>query len=335
MKPIFIGGCSRSGTTLLGAMLGSHSECLCVPESQFKIDVLRYSYQNKRDSDIEYILDKIKNHWRFKLDFNIDLGSVPLAEIGSSFPELIRWIVHKYGEKLGKLNPNIWVDHTPSNIRYVATLFQHFPEAKIIHIVRDGRAVAASIMRLDWGPNTINTAAHFWIDRVAYGLAAESFWGGGRVMRITYEELVKEPEITLKRLCRWLDIDYQNGMVKANDFIVPEYVAGQHALIGKLPNAERINAWEKVLTPRQIEVFESLTCDFLRYFGYAPKYGLKARSMTRMERFIWGIRGMFMRYVINKIRYKVRIQKVNIKDSLNRINKREDSEPSHFFHHKR
>ena len=318
MKAIFIGGCSRSGSTLLGAMLGSHTECLCIPESQFKIDVLRYSYQDKSDSNVQHFINKIKRHERFKLGFDVDLDSALLPENGSSFPGLIRSIVRKYGEKRGKFNPKIWIDHTPSNIRHVSTLFELFQEAKMIHIVRDGRAVAASIMRLDWGPNTINKAAHFWVERVAYGLAAESFWGQKRVMRITYEELVKEPEVTLKGLCRWLDIDYQNAMLQANGFIVPEYVLEQHGLIGKLPDSGRINAWEKVLSARQIEVFERLTSDFLLYLGYPLKYGLKARSMTGMERVIWAIREILMGGVVNKIRYKLRTKKANIKGRFNR-----------------
>jgi hypothetical protein len=41
MKPVFVGGCDRSGTTPLGAILGAHPECACVPESQFVLDVLR------------------------------------------------------------------------------------------------------------------------------------------------------------------------------------------------------------------------------------------------------------------------------------------------------
>ncbi|MBD3360653.1 hypothetical protein GF366_02510, partial [Candidatus Peregrinibacteria bacterium] len=41
MKYIFIGGCPRSGTTMLGSLLGAHPEALCIPESQFKTDVMR------------------------------------------------------------------------------------------------------------------------------------------------------------------------------------------------------------------------------------------------------------------------------------------------------
>jgi hypothetical protein len=315
MVPIFIGGCSRSGTTLLGAMLGAHSECLCVPESQFKIKAYR-SFENDRDGgSMMRVLDKIKKDWRFQLGYEIELKSVPLEKIGSSYSELIKWIVRKYGEKQGKLNPRIWVDHTPSNIRYAATLFELFPESKMIHMVRDGRAIAASVMRLDWGPNTISKASHYWIERLAYGLAAESFWGEKRVMRVKYEKLVKEPEATLKELCRWLDIDYQKEMANAGGFVAPEYASGQFALVGKPPDAERINDWEKSLTPRQIEVFERSTRELLRYLGYTPKYGLKARAITGMESFIWGIKELLME-AINKIRYRARIQRFNMKKRL-------------------
>lgn len=311
MVPVFIGGCDRSGTTLLGALLGSHSECLCVPESQFKIEMLRYTDWHKGDVDIVNVLKLTRNLFRFKLwGIDIELDSVPLKQIGSSYPELINWIVKKYGEKHGKPNPSIWVDHTPSNTRYASTLFGLFPEARMIHIVRDGRAVASSIMPLEWGPNTINNAARYWVEKVAYGLAAELFWGEKRVQRIMYEELVQSPETTLKEMCCWLNIDYQNNVIKACEFIVPRYTRSQHALVGKKPNAERASAWEKELTHRQIEVFENLTGDFLNHLRYRPSYGAKARPMTKLERRILRIKETLMRHVINKIRYRGRIHKM-------------------------
>lgn len=180
----------------------------------------------------------------------------------------------------------------------------------MIHIVRDGRTVAASLMRLDWGPNTINKAAHFWIEKVSYGLGAESFWGEERVRRVRYEDLVEDPEKTLKTLCRWLNIDYQSEMIKGSGFIPPEYTSEQHALVGRPLSVQRISAWEKELTPRQVEIFETITGDFLLYLGYVPKYGLRARSTTTMERLILGIREMFIRF-INRVRYQFRIQRLS------------------------
>lgn len=269
MVPVFIGGCERSGTTLLGAMLGTNSECLWTPKSQFKIDALCSFEWSRNGVNIPYALNVIKNHQRFKLGFDINLVSMLPEEIEFSYPELIKWIVKRYGEKHGKSNPKMWIDHTPTNLVYANILFDLFPEAKMIHIVRDGRAVAASLlMHLDWRPNTINKAAHFWIEKVSYGLGAESFWGEERVRQVRYEDLVEDPEKTLKTLCCWLNIDYQSEMIKGSGFIPPEYTSEQHALVGRPLSVHRISAWEKELTPQQVEIFETITGDFLLYLGY-------------------------------------------------------------------
>lgn len=304
MKPVFIGGCDRSGTTMLGAMLGMHTECLTVPESQFKIDVLRNVNLNEDKANLLSVLNMIKKHPRFRL-WSLDIDSTPISE-DTSCSQLIEWIVKKYGEKVGKETCRVWVDHTPANIRYGTTLLNLFPEAKMVHIVRDGRAVASSIMRLDWGPNTIIEAARWWVEKVGYGLAAESSWGS-QIIRLKYEDLVSEPEHTLKTLCAFLNIDYQASMVAGHGFKVPAYTAKQHVLVGKKPDVKRVNAWKEELTPRQVEIFESLTGDFLSYLGYDLKYGVKARKPTTGERLRSDIRELYKKWVINKFRHRRRV----------------------------
>ena len=57
----------------------------------------------------------------------------------------------------GSLNHHLdfkyWVDHTPVNLKFFMHLVKHYERAKFIHIVRDGRAVASSVIPLEWGPN--------------------------------------------------------------------------------------------------------------------------------------------------------------------------------------
>ena len=77
---------------------------------------------------------------------------------------MIEWIVKKYGKHVGKPDPRIWVDHTPQNLIHAKLLVDLFPDARMIHIVRDGRAVANSLMRVDRGPNNIEDAANFWVN---------------------------------------------------------------------------------------------------------------------------------------------------------------------------
>lgn len=309
MKPVFIGGAGRSGTTLLGAMLGMHSECLTVPESQFKIDMLRFPQAQPGVMDPLPVLNMIREHRRFKL-WSLDLGEalVPGETIGSSYQELLEWIVGKYGGQSGKAGYSLWVDHTPDNIRYATTLLNLFPEAIMIHIVRDGRAVASSIMPLDWGPNTIVGAAHAWVESMAHGLAAEVAWKT-KCLRISYEDLVMKPEDTLRTICRHLCIEYQPCMIEARGYNVPYYSAEQHELIGQKPDPTRALGWEKELTPREIEIFESLTGDFLAYFGYDMKYGTKARPPTGRELVSCQVRELFQRWCVNRFLFHRRMRR--------------------------
>ena len=306
-KQIFIGGCERSGTTLLGAMLGENSRCICTPESPFKIAVLAAHPEFKESPEAHVVLQEIKNNWRFKIwNFNINFNSTFIPKSVISYADILAWLVKKYAEHIGKDNVNTWVDHTPDNIRWTATLFGLYPTAKLVHIVRDGRAVAASVLPLDWGPNTLIKAAHFWLESVAYGFAIESCWGTDRIKRIKYEELISNPETTLKNLCSDLGIEYQSNMVNANGFKVPKYTSIQHPLVGKKPDQSRTTAWERILTPRQIEIFESLTHEFLYYLGYPLKYGLSAKAPCRMEKLRAEIYEIYRTRIVNRRSFKNR-----------------------------
>jgi hypothetical protein len=284
MRAVFVGGCPRSGTTLLGAMLGSRPDCLCVPESHFKIDALRFGEVDRDRVDVPAALALMRRDRDF-LGWEKSPGAPgPLDGPVTSYRDLVEWLVRRFGADVGKPAPDLWIDHTPDNVRFASTLFELFPGAKLIHIVRDGRAVAASIMPLSWGPNSIEPAALYWIRHVGHGLAAEACWGPGRVARVRYEDLVQRPEPTLRRLCAFLEIDYQPSMLRADGYTVPRHMKTPFPLIGKPPDPRRIDAWRTALTSRQIELFEHRVDEFLRYFGYPVLYGLRARPMSRSER---------------------------------------------------
>jgi hypothetical protein len=172
MRVVFVGGCPRSGTTLLGTMLGTHPECLAVPESHFKVDALRFDDVRREPLDPGRAIAELRRYRDF---LGWDQGpDGPPAGLVPSYPELLEWLVCRYGASVGKPAPRTWVDHTPENVRFASTLFELFRDAKLVHIVRDGRAVAASIMPLPWGPNRIEPAALYWIQHVGQGLAAEA-----------------------------------------------------------------------------------------------------------------------------------------------------------------
>lgn len=312
-QQIYIGGCQRSGTTLLGAMLGAHSNCVCTPESQFKIDVLRSIKISKTIHSPESILSRVIRNWRYKVwALKLASESDPFEEIGGTYASVIKWVVKKYGEKIGKPHAKIWVDHTPNNLKFALELLKIFPETKMVHIVRDGRGIAASVIPLDWGPNTIARAASWWVDRVAYGLAAEIALGDSRIRRVKYEELVMNPEATIKSLCSFLDLEFQEQMLMGRGFLVPQYSRSQHRLVGTAPDSSRASAWETELTPRQIEIFEFLTSDFLSFLGYQMQYGMKAKGMTKFERVRMEIRERVQQLNNRLKRRLVRMRKMEV-----------------------
>jgi len=309
MQPLFIGGHPRSGTTLLGAMVGAHSECICTPESQFKTRVLRHRLLKKTAGrDVKTVFSLIEKDWRFRI-WNISLPSVPFSEI-HSYAGLLLFIVHVFAEKNARKHPEIWVDHTPSNIKKenARTLLTLFPDAKFVHIVRDGRAVAASVIPLDWGANTVGRAACSWRKRVSQYCSVESELGSRRVKRVHYEELVREPEKTMRELCSFLGIAYQPAMKGGKGFHVPDYTANQHSLIGSRPDSKKIEAWRQLLSSRQVEIFESIAGNLLAELGYELMHKEHPEKIRLSEKLVSGMQELYRRQIINRIRSRRRVK---------------------------
>ena len=309
MRTVFIGGYSRSGTTLLGAMIGAHTQCICTPESQFKTDVLRdFGEKKKEEVNIETARKMILAHPRYRVLWGDVADSDALTGI-NSYEDLILWFVRKYAEKEGKPHAAYWVDHSPTNIKNAKTLLGLFPDSKFIHIIRDGRGVSASIIPLDWGPNTVYKTARSWKSRVSLYLSLESSLKKDQILRVRYEDLIQAPETTLRDICSFLDLEYQPQMVEGSGFKVPRYQDKQHSLIGKEPDKKRINAWENSLTPRQIEIFESVAGELLISLGYDLRYEGRARKMNIFEHIVSGIQEVYTGKVINRFRHRERIRR--------------------------
>jgi hypothetical protein len=306
--PVFIGGHPRSGTTLLGDLVGSHSDCICTPESQFKISVYRrLNLHGNEAPDLRKATEMIKRHWRFRI-WALDIAAIPYGEI-HSYADLILWFAKSYSMKSSKPDAKIWIDHTPANIQFAGLLTELFPEARFINIIRDGRAVAASVMPLDWGANTIDRAACSWVEDISCGIAAESALGKDRVLDVRYEDLVRETQITLEKICHFLNLQYQPRMIHGGGFKVPGYTIQQHSMLGSEPDAKRVNAWERKLNARKIEIFESIAGELLSYHGYTLKYSGNARKMNSIEKMISGIQEIYRGQIVNKLRRRERKKK--------------------------
>jgi len=294
MTPIFIGGAGRSGTTMLASLLGG-GPSVVVPESHFKKQLFAMAFRLV-DSPVKAL--EMMRHYLAN-DFRFGLWGIapPVVALSASRPALACTLyraimdacVRSYADTHALGYPTCWVDHTPGNIHLAAELMACHPNARMVHLVRDGRAVAASVMPLDWGAYTVTAAAKYWLWNVEVGVATEQLYPE-RVIRVHYEQLVANPAEELRRLCGFLGMDYSASMLNGKGFNVPGYTRQQHLLVGEGPVAGRADAWKNQLGVRQIALFERIAGDWLKVLGYQlsapPMSGLSYELYRTRDRLL-------------------------------------------------
>jgi hypothetical protein len=157
---LFIIGLPRSGTKMLREMLKKHSQ-IYIPnhEAQFVIDLLKKYDSKMLDShDISQIIHEIKYslfffYYASKTKFNFKT----IAAEGDTIQTVISNIWTQFKSLDGYNQKTILGDKTPSNISQIELIHTGFPEARIIHIIRDPRDVAMS-SRQKWHKNMYRTA---------------------------------------------------------------------------------------------------------------------------------------------------------------------------------
>lgn len=312
MRVAFIGGAPRSGTTLLGSILGSHPSVVATPESAFKTDVFRDLQKSPAELDSQAFAAYLRGHRDFKTwDALLDLGGFGHGVGQSAVAAVVERAVMCYARSVDKGAAEVWVDHTPHNPKFAVTLNELFPGCKMVLVVRDGRAVANSSVPLRWGPNTVFHAAAVWGIHTAYALAAEEALGSARTHRIRFEDLVSDPHGVLPELCNFLGLDFDPVMLEGKDYVVPMAHRKLHPLVGQAPSAARADAWQHSLLARDIEIFEAATGELLSMLGYENQYGALARPANRRERLRFLAVEAAFQHVVNP--YRVWRQKRHIR----------------------
>jgi len=209
--PVIVGS-PRSGTTLLRLMLDANSTLAIPPETGFL--TLGEKLTGKGDKLREKFFHAVVNYseppsWP---DFEIpeETFRAALNEITPfNISEGFRTFYRIYATRHGKTR---WGDKTPIYCRHLNTIRRALPEARFIHIIRDGRDAALSLRRMWFSPGwEIETQASYWRDCVL--AARRAGVGRGDYMEVRYEELVLNTEETLKRVCGHSALTYERGML--------------------------------------------------------------------------------------------------------------------------
>ena len=205
------------------------------------------------------------DHWRFR-SWNLPqetLRSELAAELSTQ--TCLDGLARRYTSSLGMPHYAGWIEHTPLNTANVDLLDRHFEDHRFINIVRDGRAVAASVLKTDFGPTTVRSAAQWWQAHVLPGLLAH--WRDSeRVLLVRYEDLLARPDWSRQRILHFLG--YSDTRTDKVQVRVDPYFQRTHGLVDRPADRSRIDAWRESLTPAQIEAFESIAGASLTGLGY-------------------------------------------------------------------
>jgi len=256
-------GVSRSGTTLLKAMLDANSQ-LAIPSESYFIPQLwdRHGARPDRDAFVEDLarLAKIR-------EWGVDVEDVRgRLEPQPTFAAAVAAIYQSYADARGKPR---FGDKTPLYMQHLDLLARTFPGARYVHIVRDGRDAALSFLAMTRRPRFnlsrprgLADFAAAWRREV---LAARRFGRTQPYLELRYENLVAEPEARLRAVCEFLELPYEPGMLEYHRREDPALYA-DHPRLAE-PPVRDARKWREQMAPRDVELFEAIAGDTLSELG--------------------------------------------------------------------
>jgi len=316
-SPFFLVGNDRSGTTLLRLVLDRGSVAI-PPESMFLADFapVRQRGGLEDPAQAERLMRAIWNHPRVRL-WNLP-GEAPPVPSGLGHEEAYRFIVsapfEAYARKEEKAR---WADKTPLYLRYIEELDTIWPEARFVIVVRDGRDVALSVMRVPFGANNVWAAARAWAHGIRLGLEAERRHPD-QVVTVRYEDLVARPAEEGARVSEFLGLEFHEEMLEIErtdpDKILKEQ-AGWFTNVWAGINTSAVGKWKREMTPAQQRLFARVAGPELEAVGYeagepASVPGLRTAAYAGHDAAMRGVnfvrlrllqeRGREVRYVLKR-----------------------------------
>lgn len=279
-NPFFVLGHPRSGTTLLRAMLCRHPDVFIPPENGALWRMIRV-FGDNRASDWSQVVDRVMTEFEKGYEYAAwGLDSVQLRDRAldllptqRTLQGLIHAVYECYGERFAA-GKRVWGDKTtPGDFDYLDKLSLVFPQAKYLHIVRDGRDCVASAMKVGFYDKDIRVAARAWRDNVRH--CRRFVRGGKRIdgyLEFQYETLVSDPADLLPQICTVLGIDVDTSVLDhagdVSDLLPDVKALRQHANVARPIFGNSVGNWQRELSEQQVREVEQIMGSELRHCGY-------------------------------------------------------------------
>lgn len=271
-SPIFVVGAARSGTTMLQLMLNAHPNIAILGELHYFDQILQIKNRigdlcDEENIDNMFNLLSKTYHYRFLSQADELFRKVKqrmLKESEQSFEGFYKSTLEEFGKAQ---NARRFGEKTPSNIDYLDDLLKIFPKAKIIHIIRDPRAVVASSIKMPTNSKDILIHSLRWRCEMLYSKKVTK--DASVYFEIRYEDLIDDTEKSLKKICQFIGEDYHERMLEfhrdANRFIKGEpWKNGTNKPIYRSSKKK----WTRELSPGQILLIQKFTGEMAKDYGY-------------------------------------------------------------------
>lgn len=285
----FIVGVGRSGTTLLRMMLDAHPELAIPSETHFLPQFIQASGRLRFNAKVatKAIRDDPHRRWN---DYGLDQQELLSALDGLdkfNTADALRAFYLLYAERHGKSR---WGDKTPDYVRKMKKIQNTLPEARFIHVIRDGRDAGLSqnarIVKRGKDPVPGREIARRWRKRIVKSrLDAQQV---NHYLEVRYEDLITDTESVLRRICEHVELDYDPAMLTYHEGAEerlqemagalpakkgrPEREAGErikaHALTMEPPKADRVAVWKREMSEADNADFEAAAGYLLADLGY-------------------------------------------------------------------
>ncbi|MBN1953999.1 MAG: sulfotransferase [Anaerolineae bacterium] len=256
LPPIFIVGVHRSGTTLLRYMLNSHSRIYIPPESDFIANFfLRRPSGELSERRIAQLLDTVFTRYRFVGEWQGDPPTA--AAFIAAMPERTpaAFLDTLYGTYARQNDAVRWGDKTPIYASYVDLIHRILPQAQFIHIIRDARDAALSMLdkyEKEEFHVDVFFAARNWVRRIRKAQRDGARLPAHLYHEVRYEDLVQNPQHQLEVICDFLGERFEPAMLTHHRAARERVPADSHFFdnVRNPTTRQRIGRWRAGLAPR-------------------------------------------------------------------------------------
>lgn len=260
-------GSPRSGTTWLQTMLGAHPE-ICTAGEMKLFHMFTSRWEEAWDT-IESFVGADSGVRRFMSREDIDRHARSLIET-------LYTRVESECE-----SARVLLDKTPQYALNIGHIDRLYPKSRFIHVLRDGRDVAVSMIAASrgwgsgWAAGDVRSAARRWLDYTRGGLEGRAL-GESRYLEIRYEDALSDPAAVLARCCEFADLEYDRRWLEDT---VEEHTFSnmrKHRRVaggGQMPRdffkSGRSGTWVEGLSGEERLEFDEVAGDLLVELGYA------------------------------------------------------------------